>query len=241
MAKHPMYRQIADIIRKKISDGEYKVGKALPTEAQLRKEFTVSRVTVRQALKILIKNNEINSIQGSGSFVTAGNTSSNAYLQADFDDQWTRLNITMPTHSDIIAFEVTLPNIITAEHLNITDNQRILYTKRVYFLNKNPISVEETWMPLSLFPDLTHDVIQHSKYDYIENQKGLIIDRNELDIIPILPSKKIALLLNIHPSQPIVEKRTLSYLFDGTVFEYSRHYLKSPDCKFALVTKRHRD
>ncbi|MFA0502562.1 GntR family transcriptional regulator, partial [Vibrio sp. 10N.222.46.A1] len=47
MARLPMYRQIADAIREKISSGEYKVGEALPTEAQLREVFSVSRVTVR--------------------------------------------------------------------------------------------------------------------------------------------------------------------------------------------------
>ena len=59
MARLPMYRQIADAIREKISDGEYKVGTALPTEAQLREEFSCSRVTVRQALKLLIENGEL--------------------------------------------------------------------------------------------------------------------------------------------------------------------------------------
>ena len=32
MARLPMYRQIADAIREKISQGEYKVGEALPSE-----------------------------------------------------------------------------------------------------------------------------------------------------------------------------------------------------------------
>jgi len=44
-----MYRQIADTIQQWIAQGELAPGDALPTEAELREQFGVSRVTVRQA------------------------------------------------------------------------------------------------------------------------------------------------------------------------------------------------
>ncbi|MCG6214835.1 UTRA domain-containing protein, partial [Vibrio furnissii] len=101
-----------------------------------------------------------------------------------------------------------------------------------------PITVEETWMPTNLFPDLTYQVMQGSKYDYIENQKQLVIDRSEQEIIPILPPKDIAELLKIDAATPIIEKRTIGYLEDATVFEYSRNYTSPTEYKFTLVAKR---
>jgi GntR family mannosyl-D-glycerate transport/metabolism transcriptional repressor len=233
-----MYRQIADAIREKIGNGEYKVGEALPTEAQLREEFSVSRVTVRQALKLLIENGELESVQGSGTYVKASKVNYDIYHQTSFNEKWAHLNVA--THSEVIAFEITLPNLTMADNLNITEDDRIFYIKRVRFLDDNPITVEETWMPLDLFPDLTYEVMRNSKYDYIENQKGMVIDRSEQEIVPILPPQNISELLGIDPSQPIIEKRTRSYLLDGTVFEYSRNYFKSTDYKFTLVAKRHK-
>ncbi|MDS0115200.1 GntR family transcriptional regulator, partial [Enterobacter hormaechei subsp. steigerwaltii] len=53
MGNKPMYRQIADAFREKINAGELKPGDALPTESSLQEAFSVSRVTVRQALKLL--------------------------------------------------------------------------------------------------------------------------------------------------------------------------------------------
>ncbi|MDB1125793.1 GntR family transcriptional regulator [Vibrio algarum] len=238
MARLPMYRQIADAIREKIGNGEYKVGEALPTEANLREEFSVSRVTVRQALKLLIENGELESVQGSGTYVKASKVNYDIYQQTSFNEKWAHLNVA--THSDVIAFEITLPNLTMADHLNITEDERIFYIKRVRFLDDNPITVEETWMPLSLFPDLTYEVMRNSKYDYIENQKGMIIDRSEQEIVPVLPPEKVSALLGIDPSQPIIEKRTRGYLLDGTVFEYSRNYFKSTDYKFTLIAKRHK-
>lgn len=53
----------------KINAGELKHGDALPTESSLQEAFSVSRVTVRQALKLLADEQIIESIQGSGSYV----------------------------------------------------------------------------------------------------------------------------------------------------------------------------
>ncbi len=238
MARLPMYRQIADAIRKKINLGEYKVGEALPTEARLREAFSVSRVTVRQALKLLIENEELESIQGSGTYVKANKINYDIYQQSSFAEKWAHLNGV--THSDVLSFEIQSASLTMAEHLEIREGERIFYIKRVRFLDNNPITVEETWMPTEMFPDLTYQVMQGSKYDFIEKQKGMLIDRSEQELIPILPPQDIAELLGIDPAKPIIEKRTRGYLHGNTVFEYSRNYFKSSDYKFTLVAKRHK-
>ena len=238
MAKIPLYRQIADTIREKIHDGEYKVGEALPTEAQLRESFSVSRVTIRQALKLLIENEELESIQGSGTYVKENKINYDIYQQSTFNEKWAHLN--QATHSDVLTFEITQPSITMAEYLNVSENERIFHVIRLRCVEDHPITLEETWMPLRLFPDLTFEVMENSKYDYIENTKGMVIDRSEQEIIPILPSQEVAGLLQIETNQPIIEKRTRSFLADGTIFEYSRNQFTTTDYKFTVIAKRHR-
>ena len=233
-----MYRRIADAIRTKISNGEYKVGEALPTEAQLRELFSVSRVTVRQAIKLLVENGELESVQGSGTYVKENKINYDIYQQTSFQEKWAHVNAA--TYSDVIAFEIKQASIAMAEHLDIKEGERIFYVKRVRYVDDSPITVEETWMPTEMFPDLTYQVMQGSKYQFIEKQKGLIIDRSEQEIIPVLPPDDIAKLLDIDPKQPIIEKRTRGYLHDGRVFEYSRNYFKSNNYKFTLIAKRHK-
>jgi len=237
MAKLPLYRQIADIIRDKISQGEYKVGEALPSEAQLRELFSVSRVTIRQALKLLIDNSELESVQGSGTYVKESKVNYDIYQQSSFQEKWAHLDGI--AHSDVLAFEITSASLVLAEHLDISENDKVFYVKRVRYLDDNPITVEETWMPVALFPDLTYQVMQKSKYDYIENHKKLVIDRSEQEILPILPSVEFAGLLRIDPGQPIIEKRTRSFLQGDIVFEYSCNYFTATDYKFTLIAKRH--
>lgn len=237
MARLPLYRKIADAIREKISSKVYKVGEALPTEAQLCKEFSASRVTVRQALKLLVENDELESIQGSGTYVKENKINYDIDQQSSFAEKWSHLGGV--TYSDVIAFEIQAASLIIAEQLDVREGERIFYVKRVRFLDDHPITVEETWMPVEMFPDLTYQVMQGSKYEYIENQKGLVIDRSEQELVPILPTEEIAQHLGISPSAPIIEKRTRGYLQGDKVFEYSRNYFTNSDYKFTLISKRH--
>jgi GntR family mannosyl-D-glycerate transport/metabolism transcriptional repressor len=231
-----MYRKIADAIRMKITQGEYRIGEALPTEAQLRVEFSVSRVTVRQALKLLIENEELESIQGSGTYVKKRKVNYDIDNQSSFAEKWAHLDGV--TFSDVLAFEIQKASLSMADILEISEGERIYYIKRVRYIDQNPITVEETWMPTAMFPDLTYEIMQSSKYDYIERQKGMIIDRSEQEILPILPSDDIIHLLSIEPSQPIIEKRTRGYLSNNVVFEFSRNYFKPNDYRFTLTAKR---
>lgn len=57
---------LQELIQKNIKNGINK----LPTESELCKKYKVSRQTVRQALSILEKNNQITKKQGSGSYIT---------------------------------------------------------------------------------------------------------------------------------------------------------------------------
>ncbi len=236
MSKGPIYRQIADAIREKIRRGEYQVGTSLPSEEKLREVFSCSRVTVRQALKLLIENDELESIQGSGTYVKASKVNYDIHQQTSFAEKWTHLNV--DTHSEVLAFEITHASLKIAERLNIKEKDKIFYIKRVRYLDKRAITVEETWLPTVLFPDLTYQVMQQSKYHFIEVEKGLIIDRSEQEIIPVLPPDDIAKLLEIDKNQPIIEKRTKGFLKGEIVFEYSKNYVKHSEYKFILISKR---
>jgi GntR family transcriptional regulator, transcriptional repressor for pyruvate dehydrogenase complex len=61
--------QVADSIKKKIQDGEYKVGDKIPGEREMGVELSVSRNTVREAYKILEAYGYITAKHGTGVFV----------------------------------------------------------------------------------------------------------------------------------------------------------------------------
>jgi GntR family transcriptional regulator len=67
----PMYRQIAEDLRRKIKSGEIGHGDQLPTELELRERYDASRNTVRDAVKSLITRGLIETRPGQGTFVVA--------------------------------------------------------------------------------------------------------------------------------------------------------------------------
>lgn len=236
MGNKPMYRQIADALREKISAGELKPGDALPTESSLQEAFNVSRVTVRQALKLLTEEQIVESIQGSGTYVKEERVNYDIYQLTGFYEKLADRNV--DTHSEVSIFEVLKADAKLAEKLNLSHDDKVWHVKRVRFIKQKPVNLEETWMPLAMFPDLTWEVMENSKYHYVEQIKKLVIDRSEQELVPIMPSEEAIAALSLDPTKPILEKVSRGFLKDGRVFEYSRNVFNTDDYKFTLVARR---
>ena len=236
MGNKPMYRQIADALREKISAGELKPGDALPTESSLQEAFNVSRVTVRQALKLLTEEQIVESIQGSGTYVKEERVNYDIYQLTGFYEKLADRNV--DTHSEVSIFEVLKADAKLAEKLNLSHDDKVWHVKRVRFIKQKPVNLEETWMPLAMFPDLTWEVMENSKFHYVEQIKKLVIDRSEQELVPIMPSEEAIAALSLDPAKPILEKVSRGFLKDGRVFEYSRNVFNTDDYKFTLVARR---
>ncbi len=65
------YKKIVDDVLEKISRGKLRKGDKLPTELCLATKFDVSRTCVREAIKSLEAMGIVQSIQGSGSYITS--------------------------------------------------------------------------------------------------------------------------------------------------------------------------
>ncbi|AZL62687.1 MULTISPECIES: GntR family transcriptional regulator [Enterobacter] len=236
MGNKPMYRQIAEALREKINEGELKPGDALPTESSLQEAFNVSRVTVRQALKLLTEEQIVESIQGSGTYVKEERVNYDIYQLTGFYEKLADRNV--DTHSEVSIFEVLKADAKLAEKLNLSHDDKVWHVKRVRFIKQKPVNLEETWMPLAMFPDLTWEVMENSKYHYVEQIKKLVIDRSEQELVPIMPSEEAIAALSLDPAKPILEKVSRGFLKDGRVFEYSRNVFNTDDYKFTLVARR---
>lgn len=66
----PLYAQIKECLLQRIADGVYKRGEAIPSEAELAKEFGASVFTVRQAVSLLVADGMLIKRQGRRTFVS---------------------------------------------------------------------------------------------------------------------------------------------------------------------------
>ncbi len=77
LAPVPRYRQIAEILRRRIEQGELIPDRPIPSEVQLEQEFGVARATARKAVALLREWGLITTVPGLGSYVLP-------------EDRWTR-------------------------------------------------------------------------------------------------------------------------------------------------------
>src|SRR6266508_3955185 len=65
----PLYAQLVRLLRTQISAGEFKPGDSLATEGEICKAYGVSRITAREALRLLSDEGLIVRRPGRGTFV----------------------------------------------------------------------------------------------------------------------------------------------------------------------------
>lgn len=68
-SREPLHEQLADLLREKITSGEYPPGTKIPSETALHQTYDLARGTVRKALEILREEGRIVTFPGRGSFV----------------------------------------------------------------------------------------------------------------------------------------------------------------------------
>src|ERR1041384_5905052 len=65
----PLYYQVQHTITQRIYRGDYPRGTQLPSESELSRELGVSRVTVREALRVLAQEHTLVKCKGRGTLV----------------------------------------------------------------------------------------------------------------------------------------------------------------------------
>ena len=65
----PLYRQLAALLRRQIEQHQLAPGERIPSEAEIGRQYSISRITVRQALAELERDGLVQRVPGKGTFV----------------------------------------------------------------------------------------------------------------------------------------------------------------------------
>lgn len=230
------YSEIAEDLREKIVTGFYTKGKLLPKQTELVKIYQTSRVTIQKSLNILSKEGLVFSKRGVGTFVVEEIPES-FLLDSKvnrFSGVTNELRGKGKLSSEIISFEVRFPDEIECDKLQISSESPVYDIIRLRKLNKEPILLEYTIMPIKVIPDLTKNVLLKSIYAFIENDLHLTIGSAVRRIHADRPDAYDKQFLDCREIDPILEINQVAYLKDGRPFEYSqtRHRFDKGDIIF---------
>jgi GntR family transcriptional regulator len=216
----PYYLQVLEALEISIERGELKAGEQLPGEAELCRQFDVSRTVIRQALKELEIKGLILRKKGKGTFISEPKIREGLFqeLTGFYQDMESRGHKPV---SKVLEQELIGAPPKVASGLNLSPETPVIKINRLRYVNDVPIVLVTTYLPYSIFPNLLYINLTHrSLYEYLENEYGVVIARGHRTFEAVAASKKEAELLQVKKGDPLILIDSISYLKDGTPFEY---------------------
>jgi GntR family transcriptional regulator len=220
----PLYTQIKEAIRAKIIDGTYVAHQQLPSENDMIAAFGVSRITVRQAINDLQKEGLLFKVHGKGTFVAVPNVSQElAHLQG-FGEAMHRLG--HETFSDVFGLKTVKAPAGARAKLQIDDDSPVTEIRRVRYLNREPVSIDYSWVRHDVGARLTEKNLREKDlFSLLENELHQPLHSADVEIDATSATNDVAARLKVAPGSPILRIERLTYAQGEKplVFEYL-HY-----------------
>ena len=141
----PAYLQIHDQLKKEIDDEVWRIGQRLPSERDLAETFKVSRMTLRQAITLLVEEGVLERRVGSGTFVASTRVQEKMRGTTSFTEIMKSQGKT--PSSQLISYRRTLPSKQEVEKLGIDKTENIIRMERVRYADKLPVVYEVASIP----------------------------------------------------------------------------------------------
>lgn len=209
MPKSPRFQQIKDFLIQKIESREWPVGSKVPTEAELCKQFSVSRMTVNKAMRDLVNSGWLERTPRLGTFVCQPKAESPLVDIRNIAEEISARG--QKHHSKIITLQRISAAEDVAMRLGLKLGSDVYKSEIVHFADDVPIQVELRWVNPTFAPDyLNQDFNQITPNHYL--MKTCPLGTIEHTVEAILPPAHIALQLQIDANQPclLLHRRTWS-------------------------------
>lgn len=143
------YAALAAALRRRVVEGDWPAGSALPAETRLAAEHGVALGTLRRALELLVSEGLIERHHGKGTFVRGGLTGAPMLRFFRFGAGVGEL-----PRSRILARQPVRATADVARRLGCSRGDAVLRLQRLRSLGGQPRLLEEIWLPLPLFAGL---------------------------------------------------------------------------------------
>ncbi|MEG0264647.1 MAG: GntR family transcriptional regulator [Erysipelotrichaceae bacterium] len=228
----PLYYQFKQFLIDKINSGELLAGDMVPSEEELRKFYTISRPTLRQAFSELVHEGYLVRHRAKGTFISKPRINSKAIDKiVQFHEEMESVQATY--HTIVRRCEIGTCENEVRRKLLLPDNLTICI-ERLRIVNGEPLLDEETFIPAHLFPGMVNtNFAKESLYEEMK-KFGYQVARVERSIIAISANDFFSKLLKIENRTPILCITTICFSPDDIPIEYSRAYYRSDRYKINL-------
>lgn len=123
--------------------------------------------------------------------------------------------------SEVLMFDVQLPNEKIQKNLNIKRIDPVYEIKRVHMVDGEPIVLEHMYMPVKLVPELTKEICEKSIYAYMHDELNFTLGNAFRKFSALGADDEDVKVLNVEKGSPILEVEQVVCLTNGKTIEYS--------------------
>ncbi|RBB41385.1 GntR family transcriptional regulator [Burkholderia reimsis] len=233
----PLYVQIKDTLRARILDGTYAPHSRMPSEHELCAAFSVSRITVRQALGDLQKEGLLFKLHGKGTFVSKPKAFQNVTSLQGFAEAMSSMGYEIV--NQVRSVRTVKADRHLATRLNVPEGAPLVEIHRVRLLNREPVSLEQTWVPEALGKRLAGaDLATRDIFLVLENDCGIPLGHADVSIDAILADDEIVDALQVEESSPVLRIERLTHDASGAPIDYEYLYFRGDAFQYRLRIDR---
>lgn len=213
----PAYIRIHDAIKKEIDEGVWEIGQRLPSERDLADDYEVSRMTLRQAITLLVEEGILERRVGSGTYVASHRVQEKMRGTTSFTEI-VRSQSKTPS-SQLISYQRKPANETEIQQLQLKATDTVVRMERVRFADNIPLVFEVASIPEKLIQSFNQeDITEHFFQTLTDN--GYEIGKSQQTIYAKNASERVANYLKVPKNHAVLALTQVSYFTDGRPFEY---------------------
>ena len=236
----PKYFQVQELLREQIAN--LTEGEIIPSEAELCKLYSASRITIRKAIEGLVQQGFLVRIQGKGTFVARPKFTEKP--RERFVSQITGFYGDMTSRgyrvgTRVLEQEVILPDTALREKLNLSPTDKLIKIVRLRFVNDQPHHIVNTFLPYKFFAGVeVVNLNEGSLYTLLRERYQVQMARARFIVEASTCNELEAELLNYPFSAPILV--VFSQVFDPSgsplIYGFSRLRADQSQMEFEVIT-----
>lgn len=225
------YIQIYNVLKKRIEDRVYLPHSLLPSENVLAEEFNVTRITVRNAVKMLKEEGKIYTEKGKGSVVKAPSIEQSLFKFYSFGRNYTKRDF--QSESVVINTKISVCDELVRDKLGLSETENIIQIIRLRKIDQSPVILEFSHIPLLYAPNIFElDLATLSIYDLLEEKFDLKIIKAKEYLTPDLTDENESRFLEIPYKTPVFITERITYTSNEVPIEYRKSVIRSDIFKF---------
>ncbi|HET9014582.1 MAG TPA: GntR family transcriptional regulator [Thermomicrobiaceae bacterium] len=233
----PLYQQLAQRLRRQITEGVYGQGERLPSEADLCVQFGVSRITVRAALDQLVDAGLLWRQRGKGTFVTAPLVEHELIRLTDFVEDMAGAGIRPASRITHIGEEPAASEV--AQELDLSPHTPVVRLDRLRLADGRPIAFDVTYLPLRFGRLLNHQALDSETiYHQLEQQYQIPVVSGTFLIEAGRATGELGEALEIERGAPLLVIRRTSYTEGRDPIYYQQRYYRADRVRYRVELDR---